>query len=224
MELNDSTVQVLKNFSSINQNIVFQPGNTVRTVSEAKNIMCKATLDTEFQQQFGVYDLSEFLNVVSLVDQPRLKFEPDYVVVGDSSGVSRAKYFFSDPSMLTSPSKDVKMPDPEVTFTLSSQTLSKVKRAASVLGHTEVSISVVDKVLSLSVVDSNNTTSNTFSVDVDGDYQDSNFNFIVNIENLKLVPGDYKVEMSSKLISHFVNLQTPIEYWIALEKTSFYGE
>lgn len=224
MNLSDSTIQVLKNFASINQNIVFQEGSCVRTVSEAKNIMSKATLDTEFDQQFGIYDLSEFLNVVSLVEQPRLKFEPDYVVVGDSTGISRAKYFFSDPSMLTSPSKDIVMPEPEVSFTLTNQTLSKVKRAASVLGHTEVSISVIDNVLSLSVVDTKSSTSNTFSVDVDGEYKDSNFNFIVNIDNLRLIPGDYKVNISSKLISHFANQQTPLEYWIALEKTSFYGE
>lgn len=224
MELSENTLQVLKNFSSINQNIVFQPGKCIRTVSEAKNIMCKATLDQEVQQQFGIYDLAEFLNVVSLVDQPRLKFEPDYVTVGDSTGVSRAKYFFSDPSMLTSPSKEVVMPDPEVTFNLSNQNLNKIKRAASVLGHTEVSVSVIDNVLTMSVVESNNSTSNTFTVDVDGEFLDSNFTFIINIENLRLVPGDYRVSMSSKLISHFENVQTPIEYWIALEKTSFYGE
>jgi len=115
------------------------------------------------------------------------------------------------------------MPDPDVKFTLDRNTLSKIKRASSVLGHTELSVSGSSGVVCLSVIDSKDATSNVFSIDVDGTYGNENFNFIFNISNLKMVDGDYEVGISSKLISHFVNVETATEYWVALEKSSTYG-
>ena len=224
MELKDSTLSVLKNYASINPNIVIQEGNTIKTMTEARNVLSSATLDESFPQEFGIYDLNEFLGVIYLVGEPRLAFEQDYVVITDSSNRSRIKYFFSDPEMLTSPSKDVKMPSADVTFNLDQDTLNRIKRAASTLGHSELSITGKDGVLSLSVVDSQNATSNAFSIDVSGEFVGDNFNFIFNIANLKMIPGDYEVGISSKLISHFVNKEVGIQYWIALEKTSEYGE
>ena len=223
MELKASTLSVLKNYASINPNIVIQEGNTIKTMTEARNVLSSATLDESFPQEFGIYDLNEFLGVINLVGEPRLAFEQDYVVITDSSNRSRIKYFFSDPEMLTSPSKDVKMPSADVTFNLDQDTLNRIKRAASTLGHSELSITGKDGVLSLSVVDSQNATSNAFSIDVSGEFVGDNFNFIFNIANLKMIPGDYEVGISSKLISHFVNKEVGIQYWIALEKTSEYG-
>jgi hypothetical protein len=185
--------------------------------------LSSATLSEDFPQDFGIYDLNEFLGVINLVGEPRLKFENDYVVVTDSSNRSRVKYFFSDPEMLTTPTKDVKMPPADVKLILDNDTLNRIKRAASTLGHSELSITGKDGVLSLSVVDSQNATSNAFSIDVSGEFAGDNFNFIFNIANLKMIPGDYEVGISSKLISHFVNKELGIEYWIALEKTSTYG-
>ena len=223
MELKDSTLSVLKNYASINPNIVIQQGNTIKTMTEARNVLSSATLDEDFPQEFGIYDLNEFLGVINLVGEPRLAFEQDYVVVTDSSNRSRVKYFFSDPEMLTTPTKDVKMPPADVSFTLDQDTLNRIKRAASTLGHSELSITGKDGVLSLSVIDSQNATSNAFSIDVSGEFAGDNFNFIFNIANLKMIPGDYEVGISSKLISHFVNKEVGIQYWIALEKTSEYG-
>ena len=222
MELNESTISVLKNYASINPNIVIEQGNKLKTMTEARNVMSSATLDNEFPQGFGIYDLNEFLGVISLVDEPTLSFEQDYVVVSDSTCSSRIKYFFSDPEMLTTPKKDVVMPSSEVTFTLDNDTLNRIKRAASTHGHTELSITGKSNKLSMSVVDSQNATSNNFSVDLDGEFSAEEFNFIINISNLKMVPGDYDVSISSKLISHFVNKESGIQYWIALEKTSTY--
>ena len=125
--------------------------------------------------------------------------------------------------MLTTPTKDVKMPPADVSFILDQDTLGRIKRAASTLGHSELSITGKDGVLSLSVVDSQNATSNAFSIDVSGEFAGDNFNFVFNIANLKMIPGDYEVGISSKLISHFVNKEMGIEYWIALEKTSTFG-
>ena len=223
MELSVSTLEVLKNFSSINSNLVFNEGNVIKTVSEAKNVLSTVQLDVEFPRKFGIYDLNEFLSTLSLLDTPRLKFEDSYVLVSDGSGRSRIKYHYSDTEMLTSPSKDIIMPETEVNFTLDRETLTKIKRAASVLGHTEMSVSTKDNVMSLSVIDNNDNTSNAFSIDVDGTFGEESFNFVFNISNLKMIDGDYDVGISSKLISHFVNKETGIEYWVALEKTSTYG-
>lgn len=223
MELSEQTMQVLKNYASINGNIVISEGNQVKTISEAKNVLSSASLDVEFPQTFGIYDLNEFLSVLSLVDTPRLKFDTHFVTVSDTVGRSRVKYFFSEVENLTQPSRDVIMPDPEVSFALSRETLSRIRRAASVLGHTELSVTGKDGIISLSVQDNEDSTSNGFSIDVDGEYESGDFNYVLNIANLKMVDGNYEVGLSSKLISHFVNTETSIEYWVALEKTSVAG-
>ena len=224
MELSDRTLNVLKNFSGINQNLIIRSGSTIRTISEARNVLGTAIVDEQFPQDFGIYDLNEFIGVLGLVDTPRLKFRDEYVTVGDSVGRSKVKYFFSAEDTLTTSQKDISMPDPDVSFVLTNDTLNKLKRAASTLGHNEVSITGKDGVLSLSVVDSQNSTSNTFSIDVDGEFKpDVNFNFIISIGNLKILPGDYEVQISSKLITQFKNKEVNVTYWIALEKSSTFG-
>lgn len=224
MELSDNTLSILKNFSGINQNILVRSGSTIKTISEARNVLATAQVTEDFPKDFGVYDLNEFIGVLGLVDTPNLQFEDEYVRISDSSGRSKVKYFFSSEETLTTPSKDINMPEADVSFTLDNDTLNKLKRAASTLGHEEVSISGKDGVLSLSVVDSQNMTSNAFSIDVDGTYPDGAvFNFILNINNLKIIAGDYDVKISSKLISQFINKSTPVNYWIALEKSSTFG-
>lgn len=223
MELSENTLQVLKNFSTINQNILIRQGNIIKTISEARNVLATAVVDVEFPQDVGIYDLNEFIGVLGLVDTPRLKFEDEYVVIGDSTGRSKVKYFFSPEETLTTPQKDLKMPDGDVKFTLDNDTLNRLKKAASALGHSEVSITGKDGVLSLSVVESQNSTSNAFSIDIDGDFGDAAFNFIMSIANLKILPGDYNVNISSKLISQFSHKDLNVQYWIALEKTSTYG-
>jgi len=223
MELSEKTLEVLKNYASINSNIVIEAGNTVKTVAEAKNVLSSSILEDEFPRTFGVYDLNEFLRTLGLVDSPRVFFEDNFVSISDSTGRSRIKYHYSDPENLTKPNKAIIMPEPEVKFTLDRDTLAKIKRAASVLGHSEMTISVENNVIVLSVIDTNDKTSNAFSIDVNGTFVDSNFNFVINISNLKMIDGDYEVAISSKLISHFVNKESNIEYWVALEKTSTYG-
>jgi hypothetical protein len=224
MELSENTLTVLKNFASINANIVMREGNVLKTVSEAKNLLASATILEDIPMTVGVYDLNEFLGVLGLVDTPRVDWKDTHAIVSDSSGRSKIKYFYSDIDMLTSPSKDIIMPSVDVTFGLENDVLNKIKRAASALRLTELAISGNNGVITLSVVDSENATSNTFSIDVEGDFQSDKFNFIMNISNLKMLPGNYEVEISSKLISHFTNTENKAQYWIALEKTSTYGE
>jgi len=224
MELSDNTLTVLKNFSSINQNLMVREGKTIKTISEARNVLATANVSEEFPKEFGIYDLSEFISVLGLVDVPRLSFQDEYVIIGDSTGRSKVKYFFSSEETLTTPSKDIKMPDAELKFELTTDTLSKLKRAAGALGHSEFSMTAKDGVLSLSVVDNQNSTSNAFSIDVPADsIPEVNFNFIMSISNLKIIAGDYKVGVSSKLISEFKHKELDVTYWIALEKSSTYG-
>jgi len=224
MELSENTLNVLKNFSGINPNMMIRSGNTIKTISEARTVLSTAVVDAEFPRDFGIYDLNEFMGVLSLVDTPRLKFEDDFVVVNDSTGRSKVKYFYSLEDNLTTPQKDITMPEANVKFKLDNDTMNKLKRAASTLGHSEISISGKDGVLSLSVVDSKNKTSNVFSIDVSGEFDnDVAFNFILSTNNLKILPGDYEIEISSKLISQFKHTSLDVKYWIALEKTSTFG-
>ena len=223
MELTNNTMNVLRNFSGINQNLMIREGNTIKTISEAKNVLATAVVEEQFPQPFGIYDLNEFIGVMGLVDQPRLKFEDESVTIGDSTGRSKVRYFYSPEETLTTPQKDINMPEAEVSFVLDNDTLNKVKKAASTLGHSELSVSVKAGSLCLSVVESQNSTSNAFSIDIDGEYTTENFNFIMNIANLKMIPGDYDVSMSSKFITRFKHKEMNVQYWIALEKSSTFG-
>ena len=224
MELSENTLNVLKNYSGINPNMMIRSGNILKTISEARTVLSTAVVDANFPKDFGIYDLNEFMGVLSLVDAPRLKFEDEYVVVNDSTGRSKVKYFYSSEDTLTTPQKDITMPETNVKFVLTNDTLNRLKKAASTLGHSEISISGKDGVLSLSVVDSQNMTSNAFSIDIDGEFDnDATFNFILSTNNLKILPGDYTVEISKKLISQFSHTSLDVKYWIALEKTSTFG-
>lgn len=228
MKLTEYTTQVLKNYSGINSNIVIHTGNVLFTISEARNILSTATIDAKFPQDFGIYDLNEFLGVLSLVDEPEVKIEEKFAVISDSTGRSKIKYFFTDADMLTAPTstmleKASAMNAFEVNFTLDQDTLNKIKRAASALGHTSVSVTASDGSIALTVFDPENTTSNTFTIELAGTYESEDFNFILNIQNMKILPGDYNVGLSSKLMSKFTHTEKNVSYWIALEKTSTYG-
>lgn len=223
MELTEKTLEVFKNFATVNPNLVVKPGNVVKSITEAKNVMASAIVDVDFTQAFGIYDLNEFLSVLNLVDGPRLKFEENSVLVGDSSGRSRVRYYFADPEMLTTTEKDIQMPEAEVKFTLQNGVLNKIKKASSVLSHSEICVSVVDNVLNIAVSDSKNSTSNVYSIDVDGTWTTDNFKVYILTDNLKLIPGDYEVQLSSKNISRFKKVEDNVEYFIALEKHSTFG-
>lgn len=228
MKLTEATSQLLKNYAGINSNLVFQKGNRVSTMSEARNILSTAIIEESLPQDFGIYDLNEFLGVTNLVTDPEIRIEEKFAVISDSTGRSKIKYFFTDVDMLTSPAKSMldkamAMNNFEVNFTLDQDTLNKVKRAASALGHTSVSITASDGAIALTVFDPENSTSNTFTIDLAGTYETEDFNLILNIQNLKILPGDYEVSLSSKLMSKFTHTEKNVNYWIALEKSSTYG-
>lgn len=222
MNLSNDTLTVLKNFSTIQPNIVFRNGNELKTIAEAKNIVAKATIPESIPQDFGIYDLNDFLSSLSLFNNPTMSFSDDGKSMSLSEGKSSLKYFFSDESSLTYPQKDVAMPPIDVSFVLTADTLKALQRATSLLSVSTVSVESVGTGIVLHVKDPKNSTSNSFGTEVDGSPNGHTFKFHFDITNFKLVPGDYDVEISGKLISHFKHKTLPIEYWIALEKTSTY--
>jgi len=221
MELSVETEALLTNFAGINQNMLFTEGSTIKTMSEARNVLASANISEDIPKEFGIYDLNEFLRAIAIVNpSPNIKFEDDNVLLKDSSGRLKIKYFYSSKETLTYPEKDITMPTSDVSFVLENETFKKIKNATNAFGHSEMSISGTPDLLTLSVADSQNATSNKFSIDVPGTASSSNFNFIMNISNMKIIPGDYDVNISSKLISNFKHKHLNVQYWIALEKTS----
>lgn len=224
MKLTENTMAVLKNFSTIQPNVVIPEGNVLKTIAETKNVMAVAKVDQDFSKSVGLYNLDEFLSVLGLVDSFDLDWGDKFVTISDESGRSSVKYHYADPSILTSPAKDIPMPECEVSFTLDEATLNRVRRAAGALGHEKMSINAAaGGGIELSVVDNTDSTSNAFSIVVPGTHDSENFTFVMNIANLKLLSGDYTVDVSSKLISKFTNKNVDVVYYIALEKSSSYG-
>ena len=221
MKLSDRTISVLKNFSSINQSILFKEGNKLRTISVMKNILAEATITEEFSKDFGVYDLNQFLNGLSLHQSPELDFANDgYVVIRE--GKMRSKYFFADPNVIvTPPDKEINLPSEDVCFELSTEQLDKLLKAAAVYQLPDISAVGEAGVVKLVVRDKKNETSNDFSIIV-GE-TDAEFSFNFKVENIRILPGTYEVVVSQKLLSRFQSKNHDLTYYIALEPDSSFG-
>jgi len=217
MQLSGDTRDVLKNFSTINQNLMVKSGNTINTMSAMKNIVAKATIPDTFSNEFAIYDLNEFLSALSLFKSPSLDFSDKSVKLNEEGGGSSLNYFFSDPSVVTTPKTEITMPSVDVEFTFTQNAFIDIQKASAVLGVPDVVLKgTAGGDINLTVTDRKNETSNDFAIKV-GDNAPSDFTYYFKVENLKLLSGDYKVEVSSKGISHFTNVTKPIEYFIALE-------
>jgi len=224
MKLSNDTVNVLRNFSTINQNLVIKEGNTIQTMSAMKNIVAKAEVEEVFPQEVAIYDLNEFLAALSLFSNPNLDFKESYVVITEEGSGSSLKYFYSDPSVVTTPSKVITMPSEDVKFKLATEDLANLKKAAGVIGAPDLAFSKNELGTRLTVKDKKNDTANDYSLNVNVDVceETSKFNFFFKVENMKLLSGDYNVIVSSKNISYFKNNNMNIEYWVALEPESTY--
>ena len=220
MKLSEQTVSILKNFSAINQNLIIKQGSEIATVSAMKNIVASAKVEESFPVEFAIYDLNEFLSALSLFENPDLDFQENYVLITESGSKGKSlKYWFSDSSVVTSPNKEVTMPSSEVKFPLESNVLSEVQKAAAVIGAPDMVLEDDE----LRVTDKKNDTANSYSTSLDTESNGASYKFWFKVENLKLLPGCYDVEVSSKRISHFQNKKLPVGYFIALEPESSYG-
>ena len=216
MKLSNETKEVLKNFSTINQNLVIKQGSNISTMSAMKNIIANAKVTEEFPKEFAIYDLNEFLAALSLFANPELDFKDDFVMFTEES--KALKYWYSDPSVVTTPQKEITMPSVEISYKLSSSTLSEVQKAAAVIGAPDMLLENGK----LKVTDKKNSTANDYETPLDVGENDAKYKFWFKVENLKIIPGTYDVEMSSKKISRFKNTSVDVEYFIALEPESSY--
>jgi hypothetical protein len=214
MKFSNETMSVLKNFSSINPSIVFKAGSTIRTISPQKTVMAAATIGETVEQQAGVYDLSRFLATLSLFENPEVVFGTDRFTI--KGGKSELKYTYTSESLIVSPpEKDIVVPDPEATINVSWQAIDSVIRATGVLQLPEVAFSSDGSTITLSAVDSKTSTADSYDVIIAEDVETPPFNMIIKTDNLKLVPTDYEVTLSSKGMAHFKS--DKVQYWIAIE-------
>lgn len=221
MKLSETTVNILKNFSNINQSILIKEGSKIKTISVLKNIYAVADVQEDFPKDFAIYDLNEFLNGLNLHQDPDLDFANDsYLTIKE--GKRRVKYFFADPEVIVSPpDKDIDLPSQDVCFQLEHSQLDKLIKASAVYKLPDLSAVGEAGVIRLVVRDKNNDTSNEYSIIVGETDQEFVFNF--KVENLKMIPGSYDVVVSQKLSARFVNQKYNLKYFIALEPDSTFG-
>ena len=221
MKLSDITLSLLKNFSTINQSILFKQGSKLRTISVMKNIYAEASIGENLPKDFGIYDLNQFLNGLTLHNSPDLDFTNDgHVVIKE--GRMRSKYFFADPGVIViPPDKEIEIPSVDVSFELSTNQLDKLLKAAAVYQLPDFCAVGGAGVVQLVVRDKKNDTSNSFSVIVGETDKEFTFNF--KIENIKILPGTYDVSISQKLMSKFVSKDYDLKYYVALEPDSTFG-
>ena len=219
MKISDSTISILRNFSDINANILFKPGKTLNTVSTMKNIMAKAEVEEDFETEFGVYDLPEFLRAIDSFKQPVLKFNGSAnLKIEDEKTSLSARYAFADKSTLVTPTKEIKMPDQTVAFTLKNEDYESVKKLYTNLSLPDIAFKGEGGKIKLVALDKKNSNSNESSIIV-GE-TDVEFTAYIKAENMKIIPGEYDVALSKAKIAHFINKKVKVQYWIALEADS----
>jgi len=216
MKLSGETVDVLKNFSNINQNILIKEGTQLRTMSTMKNILAEAPIKETFPRDFGIYDLNEFLGVLTLVNDAELEFNSESHLTVNGGNV-KIKYFFSDPSILTTPPESFNPPECDVSFGVTGKTLSSVLKASAVMQLPDIVIEG-NTGASITATDLKNTTSNNYTEQLNSETTQT-FKFHFKADNLKMIQGDYQVKASSTAqVSNWVG--SAASYWIALEQTS----
>jgi len=217
--LSKKTLDVLKNFSTINSSIVFRKGSTVRTISNAENILAKFTGDEVFPVDFAIYDLSQFLSGISLFSDPQLEFDNENFV-SIRGGRQSARYYFSDPeiTLKSAPEKNVKFPGADMQFNLSRDDIWQLDKASGIYGLSDLTFQSEEgsNEIKLILRDKENDTSNTYEQSVSGSCTGS-FSLDIKIENIRLLLGDYSVKVSQHLISEWTNQNADLTYYIALE-------
>jgi hypothetical protein len=217
MQLSKETLSLIRNFSSINGSLMIKSGNKLSTISEGKNVMAEAVIEETFPKDFAIYDLNEFMNVVSLFPSTDLDFSEKYVIVSEG-GDSRIKYFAAGEGIVKPAPSTIKFPNPEISFELSGSQLAMIQKVSSALKTSDVSVVGDGSKMRVVVADKKNDTSNAYDTVVGSTDQEFKANF--KIENIKVLPGDYEVAISKKKISRFKNKGCELTYYIAIESDS----
>jgi hypothetical protein len=217
--LSKTTLSVLKNFSTLNSNILVKPGNVLRTITPSKNGMAEATVEETFDVEFGIWDLSKFLGVVSLFSTPKFEFGEKSVVIHGGNG-SRVTYFYSEPRLLTTPTKNVNMPSVSLSVDITEKIFAELQKASSVLQLPDLSfVNENDRIMAV-VSDLQDPTTNNYKVDVGANKSNSEFSLNFKMENIKILPGDYTIEFSKNVVGQFTNETLDLKYWFAMETNS----
>ena len=220
--LSKTTLSILKNFSSLNSNILVSPGNTLKTITPSMNGMAEATVEETFPIEFGIWDLNKFLGVISLFQNPTFYFEEKYVRIEGANGTF-VNYFYSSPNILTIPKKDVKMPKICAEALLSQDAFSELSRASSILQVPDICFQSKNDSIYAIVCDRNDPTSNSCEVDLNADPKDKDFSFNFKIDNIRPLAGNYKISFAKNVVAQFENLDIPLKYWFAMESSSTYN-
>ena len=219
MNLSNDTIAIFKNFANINQNILVKPGKKLNTISTMKNILATADVKEDFEQEFAIYDLPEFLRTLDLFETPTLKFNGGSSVgISGKDGRSSSKYTFADKSVIVAPTKAITMPDTDITFKFSKENLNRLMKGVVTLNLPDIEVIGDGSKIKLVANDRKNKASNKFDIDIGT--TDKTFKAYFKAENFKMIEDDYDVAISKQKISHFVNRNKPVQYWIALEPES----
>ena len=223
MKFSKETTEILKNFATINPSLIFQPGKVQKTVSPQKTVLARANISENFDKEFAIYDLTQFISVMSMFEDPDVKFGTDTVVI--TNGNAKVNYRYAKSDLIQAPpAKEINLPSQEITFVIEAKALQSAMRAAGVLGLPEIAIVGKNKKAYFTALDSRqkDDISNSFEYEV-GE-STVNYRMIFKLDNLKVLNREYEVRISSKGISHFRSTAGDVEYWIATEQGSKYGE
>ena len=231
MKISEDTLSILKNFSALNSNILIKPGSKIRTITPAKNVMGEAIVSESFEHEIGIFDLSKFLGTISLFSDPEFIFEEKFVLIRGRGG-SEVKYYYTDPQLLTHDDRAIGMPDPVVDFSVSDKQLSEIQKASAVLQLPNISFEAKDNEIHMVAFEkpgqdytgsAYDAGSNTYTVVLGDNETGADYQYHFNIENLRILPGSYDVNLSEKVISKMTHTSgLNLSYWIAFSPTSRY--
>lgn len=216
MRLSKETYNILKNFAAINSNILIKPGNSLKTVSSGKNIFVEAKVTEDFDVEVPIWDLNKFLGIISMFTNPDLEFHDTHVVI--TNGRSSVTYYYSEPSLLTVPKSEMKMPNVVTQFELDEKDLNEILKASSVLQVSDLRMSGADGKFVISVDDSSQSTSNNFEIVIDENYTGKDFEGTINVSEMKFIPGSYTVELTDTVVSKFTHKSLDLSYYIAIKR------
>jgi hypothetical protein len=216
MRLSKETYNILKNFAAINSNILIKPGNILKTVSSGKNIFVEAKVTEDFDVEVPIWDLNKFLGIISMFTNPDLEFHDTHVVI--TNGRSSVTYYYSEPSLLTVPKSEMKMPNVVTQFELDEKDLNEILKASSVLQVSDLRMSGADGKFVISVDDSSQSTSNNFEIVIDENYTGKDFEGTINVSEMKFIPGSYTVELTDTVVSKFTHKSLDLSYYIAIKR------
>jgi hypothetical protein len=216
MRLSKETYNILKNFAAINSNILIQPGNLLKTVSAGKNIYVEAKVTEDFDVDVPIWDLNKFIGILSMFNNPDLEFHDTHVVI--TNGRSSVTYYYSEPSLLTVPTREIKMPATVTSFELDEKDLNEILKASSVLQVSDLRMVGADGKFIISVDDSGQSTSNSFEIVIDENYTGKDFEGTINVSEMKFIPGSYSVELTDTIISKFTHKSLDLSYYIAIKR------